>query len=422
MINGMLFSGASSSIAKRNGWIIKYSGGSVFDGTLVQIPSDSEHAYLITRNIEIRKIKLSTGIVVDNYQYSPTLSSLHEAVADSSSNMYITGSSGNSVYVLKINSSMQLVWQKTISNNNISFGEGAIRVDSSGNVYVTNYEKTTGSLMTILSKFDSNGNPLWHRQLGNGSSDVSIQPLALDSSSNVYVAGYFVSGSSAAAAVMKFDTNGNHQWTTSLDNSSVWDAFLNEVQVDSSGNVYALGFSDNGGRRSFIVKLNSSGSVQWQKTIGAGVGEWIGPGSMVMDGTTLYFNMFGPVVESNNVISIVALNLSGVKQFERQFRYYGQNLYSQKISIIGNHIYVPGYSPFGFAFKVPKDGSKTGTYNSFGNVVTYTNSATQLVEQNTTYSVSSGGISVSSTSRTVATASGSVVQQPGLTSAIVRRF
>lgn len=421
MGNNLQLGLASSATAKTKGWIFKYSGGSAYDPTFISLPADSEHVYLVTRNLEMRKIKVSTGVAITTYQYSPTLS-LHDVVTDASSNIYITASSGNSAYVLKINSNFGIVWQKIIPNTNISYAEGAIRVDSSGNVYVTNYDKTGTYYFSVLSKFDSNGNLSWQKQLYSGSTDVSMQPLALDSSANVYVAGYFNVGSSAAAGVMKFDTNGNHQWTTSIDNSSVWDAFLNEVQVDSSGNVYALGFSDNGGRRCFIVKLNSSGSVQWQKTIGAAINEWTGPGSMAISGSNIYFNMFGPVVDSNNVITVVSLDLSGTKQYERQFRIYGQNLYTQKISVIGNHIYVGGYGPYGFAFKVPKDGSATGTYPSFGSVITYISSAVQLTEQSTSYSVGSGGVSVSGISRSISNGSGSVSANSSLTSSMVRRF
>jgi hypothetical protein len=68
----------------------------------------------------------------------------------------------------------------------------AIAVDGSGNVYVTGYNLGSGTDRDYATiKYDPNGDTAWLRRYnGPGNSEDNAYAIAVDSSGNVYVAGY----------------------------------------------------------------------------------------------------------------------------------------------------------------------------------------------------------------------------------------
>ena len=133
----------------------------------------------------------------------------------------------------------------------------------------------------------------WLVQLGsitapnNGVGGDICTAIATDSSGNVYCGGV-TDGSlgetkdgNADMFIMKLDANGKLEWLTHLGNStkpgdSSGLDFCMDIGVDSSGNVYCAGHSDDnfgetttGGNDAFLVKLNSKGELQWTKQLGS---------------------------------------------------------------------------------------------------------------------------------------------------------
>jgi uncharacterized delta-60 repeat protein len=145
--------------------------------------------------------------------------------------------------------------------------------DSSGNIYIagiTTTFGTNGSADALLVKYDSSSTQLWNRTWGGTDSD-SARSIALDSSGNIYIAGSthsFGEGNDDAFLV-KFDSSGTYQW------NRTWGGTLSDsgygVATDSSGNIYIVGttqsFSEGLGD-AFIVKYDSSGNQLWNRTWG----------------------------------------------------------------------------------------------------------------------------------------------------------
>ena len=124
---------------------------------------------------------------------------------------------------------------------------------------------------------------------GDSSGYERCNSVALDDSGNIYCAGYTygalgeANGGGADAFIMKLNSSGGLQWVKQLggtttvnggDNSG--DDYCTSVTLDDSGNIYcagdtsgALGEANGGGVDAFIMKLNSSGVLQWVKQLGA---------------------------------------------------------------------------------------------------------------------------------------------------------
>jgi len=248
------------------------------------------------------------------------------AVDSSSSNIYAVGftsalsSGGNDVFICKYSVSGVLQWQRRLGGTSNDDGSG-IALDGSDNVYIQyQHSSGQGGYDLGIAKYNSSGVIQWQRSLG-GTSNESGAGLAIDSSDNIYIPAMTVSEGQGSydAGVAKYNSSGAIQWQriiggTGSDNVS-------DLAVDSSGNVYVFGTTLSAGAGSqdtLIVKYNSSGVVQWQRSFG----------------TTSYEYAGGIAVDSSN-------NL-----------YFGG-----RSNVTGNYD--------SFIVKVPSDGSLTGTYGNF---------------------------------------------------------
>jgi hypothetical protein len=232
---------------------------------------------------------------------------------DSSGNCYVTGyfqstatfgsinlasNGGSDIFVAKLDSSGNWLWTKQAGGT--YWDEGwDIAIDPSGNSYVTGYFEGTASFGTttltssgqddiFVAKLDSNGNWLWAKQAGGNYWDMGYS-IAIDSSGNCYVTGYFQStatfGSINLASnggsdifVAKLDSSGNWFWAQKAG-GAIFD-YGRGIATDSSGNCYVTGyfsgsatigsttFTGIGSNDIFIAKLNSNGAWQWSKQAG----------------------------------------------------------------------------------------------------------------------------------------------------------
>ena len=154
-----------------------------------------------------------------------------------------------------------MTWNTFLGGTDIDYGY-AIAVDGSGNVYVAGYSNLTwgapvrahasqfGGNDAFAAKLGRDGSLTWNTFLGGSGADFG-RGIAVDSSGNVYVVGYsaatwgspvrpYTSGNDAFAA--KLNSSGALQWNTFLGSSGNSD-FGRGIAVDGSGNVYVVGYS-----------------------------------------------------------------------------------------------------------------------------------------------------------------------------------
>ncbi|TAN58007.1 MAG: DUF4347 domain-containing protein [Rhodospirillales bacterium] len=205
-----------------------------------------------------------------------------------------------------------------------SYGYG-VAVDSAGNVYTTGYfwgtvdfdpgdgvtNLTSASNDIFIQKFDSAGNLLWVKTIGNASNEVG-NGIAVDGSGNVYVTGYFngtvdfdpgagatelTSAGASDAFVLKLNSAGTLVWAKAMGGTGSDGG--NGIAVDGSGNVYVTGsfngtvdfdpgtgtanLTSAGSTDIFVQKLDSTGALVWAKAMG-GTGSDVGNG-IAVDGS-----------------------------------------------------------------------------------------------------------------------------------------
>lgn len=289
---------------------------------------------------------------------------------DSSGNVYVDGyttSAGAGSYdgvVVKYNSSGTLQWQRVLGGTSAEFFVGS-KADSSGNLYVSGQTSTQGqgSYDMLLAKYNSSGTLQWQRTLGDSGSNVA-RGAGLDSSGNLYISGQ---DASASTFTGKYNSSGTLQWQRALGQGNG-----NNIAVDSSGNSFIVGQYSPGGPDIRIHKRNNGGDFQWQKILG---------GTGTSDGNAICLDSSGNIYAVGTTaaagaggsdVLILKYNSSGTLQWQRTLGGTGTDEGNDITHDGSGNIIITGETNSAGAgdkdiliAKLPDDGSLTGTYGSF---------------------------------------------------------
>jgi hypothetical protein len=189
------------------------------------------------------------------------------------------------------------LWVRTFGDASDQFGT-AVGTDAAGNIYVTGYYFGTvdfgGGALTsnawdaMVAKYTPSGAHVWSKRMGGSSYDMG-QAIAVDAQGNVIVGGQFAStadfgGGPLTSAggydgfVVKYDTNGVHQWSRRMGGAAL--DTVTGMGVDANGNVTAVGYfagtsnfggadlTSAGSNDVFVVRLTAAGGHAWSNRYG----------------------------------------------------------------------------------------------------------------------------------------------------------
>jgi hypothetical protein len=301
---------------------------------------------------------------------------------DASGNTYWTSSGTNKLYVISQDSSGAVRWQSEFTNptgsSNAIYWSGA-HLGRDGNFYIWGTWIVAGpSSVPFLSKINgSTGNIVWSKRFTENNGPYSC---AVDSSGNVcirYSSGFIVGYNSSGTQTFKKAINSMNDYA---NRGSV---------ADSAGNFYMVGAESGGTNGILIFKINSSGVGVWARKIttsltgGKGADWRSGMATLTTDSSdNVYMVHYGN--DSNMGGSVVKLDSSGNTSWKR--RLFGENVFGYSISVDSTNqlMYMCGQTignggNRGWAFKLPTDGTKTGTYAFVGNNITYADASSLSV-------------------------------------------
>lgn len=343
-------------------------------------------------NLFIAKYDQQRTMLWQRRLYNSYSTAAFDISVDTSGNAVTVGLAGNGstfdTIVAKYDTSGTISWQRSLNTGLSSITDNSywpkVATDSSDNIYIAGSEATN----VFLAKYNSSGTIQWQRKLTSSS---FIPQVAVDSSGNPYILCY----TSSAVNLIKYDSTGSLQWKIKITKSAENPVPYGRLKVDSSGNIY-IGFTRTGGNQhATLVKVNSSGSIVYQKEITA---------------TSAYGNSYSIDIdpldnvywtgENGSIPFIVKLDSSGNILWQATL---SGSSYINKVSDIAAdsaNVYLTGYNgnttalSYTFTEKLPVDGSLTGTYavpTSYGTeTFSYTTSTFSLTT--TTYTVGTSSL------------------------------
>jgi uncharacterized delta-60 repeat protein len=181
------------------------------------------------------------------------------------------GAGNGDVWVLKLDGSGNVQWQKTYGGTNEDVAR-AIAPTSDGGYVVAGYTRSFGGGAWVL-KLDGQGNVVWQKTYGMTILDEA-RAIIPTSDGGYVVAGktyYWASGNDVR--VLKLDGQGNVQWQKTYGGTGEDEA--RAIAPTSDGGYVVAGWTKSFGAGSkdvWVLKLDGQGNVQWQKTYG-GTGE-----------------------------------------------------------------------------------------------------------------------------------------------------
>ena len=221
----------------------------------------------------------STGSVSWQKTYGGPNSEEARSIQQTSDGGYIVagdtssyGAGEEDYWVLKLNSTGNVTWQKTYGGPN-NEDVRSIQQTSDGGYIVGGSTSSYGDgLLDIwLLKLNSSGNVTWQKTYGGSSKDGarSVQQTS--------DGGYIVGGSTGGFIfyddfyLLKLNASGNIVWQKTYGGPNIEEAY--SIQQTSDGGYIVAGQTTSYGAGSYdiwLLKLNSTGNVTWQKTYGGG--------------------------------------------------------------------------------------------------------------------------------------------------------
>ncbi len=195
---------------------------------------------------------------------------------------------GVDIWVVKTNSTGTILWQKSFGGTNEDRCN-SIALTSDGGYILTGYTYSTNEDITLnkgqsdvwVVKLSSTGTMQWQKTYGGKQVDAgrSIVPSA----DGYLIAGYTFSNDGDVTGfkgqsdvwIIKVDNNGVLQWQKCLGGNNL--DLANSIDATTDGNFIVAGYtysnngdvSGNKGQQDvWVVKINASGIIQWQKTYG----------------------------------------------------------------------------------------------------------------------------------------------------------
>jgi uncharacterized delta-60 repeat protein len=237
--------------------------------------------------------KKDLGGTADDFAYSiqPTPDGGYILTGDTlSTNGDVTGNHGQyDAWVVKLSSTGNLQWQKCLGGTTTDYAQSIQPTPDGGYIMagITNSNDgdvtgNHGSYDAWVVKLSSTGSLQWQKALGGTGDDGagSIQPTA--------DGGFIVSGSTQStngdvtgnhgsqdAWVVKLSSTGSLQWQKALGGTSYDSA--SSIQSTPDGGYIVSGITNStngdvtgnhGSYDCWVVKLSSTGSLQWQKALG----------------------------------------------------------------------------------------------------------------------------------------------------------
>lgn len=207
-----------------------------------------------------------------------------------SNDMDVSGNHGDlDAWIVKLNNTGNIQWQKCIGGTARDNAWSITASPDGGYVFAGHTTSTDGDIAVnhgqwdiLTGKLDAAGNIQWIKTMGGSLMEWSLG-IVPASDGGYVIAGYAFSGNSDVSTnyglndvwIVKIDTQGNMQWEKSYGGSDYEDPYF--IDPTSDGGYVVAGrtrsvnghvSSSYGNNDYWILKLDVYGNLEWEKSIG----------------------------------------------------------------------------------------------------------------------------------------------------------
>ncbi len=215
------------------------------------------------------------------------------AGSTNSNDVQVTNShGGGDVWIVKMDNGGNMQWQKTYGGDSLEEANCIIQTTDRGYLFAGYSYSNNGDINGHhgsrqlcdywVVKIDSMGNIQWQKSLGGSYNDFAYQ-AKITPDGGFVITGYSESNDGDVTGnhgsydywIVKLDSSGNLLWQKTYGGSASDMAYSIDLTTDGGFIVAGVSGSNNGnvsgnhgGGDFWLIKLNSLGSLQWQKSYG----------------------------------------------------------------------------------------------------------------------------------------------------------
>ena len=208
-----------------------------------------------------------------------------------SNNGDVSGNNGYyDAWVVKLNSSGDILWQKCLGGTYDDYARSIQQTSDTGFILAGYTFSNDGDVSgnhgfsdAWVVKLNSSGDIIWQKCFGGTNEDYAYS-IQQTSDSGFIVAGYTFSNDGDVSGyhgyfdywVVKLNSSGDIEWQKCLGGTN--NDYANSIQQTSDGGFIVAGYTESndgdvsgyhgGDYDAWVVKLNSSGDILWQKCLG----------------------------------------------------------------------------------------------------------------------------------------------------------
>lgn len=271
----------------------------------------------------------------------------------------IANSGSMDMWLVALNSSGNMLWQKSFGGSSHDYGKSLIQTSDGGYVIIGESYSNNGDVIgnhgsadIWMAKLDVAGNIQWQKALGGFTIDIPMK-IIQTADGGYAIAGYTASfyGDFAGnhgeedGLIIKLDSTGDIQWQKIIGGTKI-DNFNSIIELSTGGYIIAGSTSSDDGdvtanhggdSDAWVVRLGSTGNLIWQKNYG---GSGLDTFSSIVQNSDQTFTIIGETGSNNGDVTgnhgssdvwLVNINTTGNIQWQKT---YGGSRYETASSII----------------------------------------------------------------------------------------
>jgi len=237
-----------------------------------------------------------------------------------------TGDNEDDVYLVKTDSDGNLLWEKTFGGTGYDIGH-SVQVTKDGGYIITGGTTSFGAGKSdvYLVKTDSDGNLEWEKTFGGLSNEIGKSVQLTNDGGYILTGGNERSGPGKSYVyLVKTDSDGNLEWEKTFGSSKEPEVG-ESVQVTKDGGYIITGGTSSfgtyetvGGSNVYLVKTDSDGNLMWEKVFGGIYEDYSFSVQVTNDGGYIITG-FTQLSEDSEDVYLIKTDSDGNLEWEKNF-------------------------------------------------------------------------------------------------------